>query len=158
MSSPPLDDDDAPSWRVKLSEARKVGWLSLTPEEREVAAADRRVAREKKKARRRLIKDRRRLIVDMAVGGAKVEEIVAFIGMKAKEIRYQVAGLIAERKGFRRLFVWIADEHVAALDGVARDLGIDRGRALERLLAAVLADGGHVARRTMGVRRKAEAA
>lgn len=149
-----MPPDDAPSWRVKLSEARKVGWLSLTPEEREVAAADRRVAREKKKARRRLIKDRRRLIVDMAVGGAKVEEIIAVIGMKAKEIRYQVAGLIAERKGFRRLFVWIADEHVAALDAVARDLGIDRGRALERLLAEMLANDGFMVRRDLRIRRR----
>jgi hypothetical protein len=39
-------------------------------------------------------------------------------------------------------------------EGVAADLGVDRAEALKRLLAAVLADGAHAGRRTLGVRRK----
>jgi hypothetical protein len=64
---------------------------------------------------------------------------------------------IAARRGSRRLPAWIPDAHVAELDELARDMGIDRGRAVEALLRAMLMDGAAVARRSLGVRRRAAA-
>jgi hypothetical protein len=150
--------EDAPSWRQKMSAARQAGWLSLTPEEREVAAADFRVAREKRKAKRRQFRERARRINELVIAGFKMEEVAAAEAMPVTKLRYHFNGLLAARKGFRRLCAWLADDHVAALDDIAADLGIDRGRAVERLLAAVLSEDGFVARRQLGLRRKAEAA
>lgn len=157
MLQPPTDLPAPTTWREKRAAALTAAWLSLSPEEREVAAAARVLEREERKVRRRRNRERCRRLNLMVLAGSNPEEIAAAEGMNKSTLRSRLNGLFAARRGFRRLFAWISDDHVAALEEIAADLGIDRNRVLERLLAATLADAGLIARRQLGVRRRVAA-
>lgn len=153
-------DDDASAWRRAIFEAKRVAFATLSEADRAEAAADRAAMREASAARREAKRRARLTIAAMLLDGDTPAEISAKTGLSIAALwhRRLYWGLpIAARRGCRRLFAWLPDDDVAALDALALDMGLDRGRALEALLRAALMDGAAVARRTLGVRRSATA-
>lgn len=150
---------DVPTWRTKVENARAVGLASLTAEE----DADRIAAHAANVARTREAKaaarSRAQYINCLAVeGGFKPQEIARQLSIATSTLRSirKAWGLaLAQRDGFRRLFVWISDANVEALDRMAADMGIERGRALAELLSVVLGDDGLAARRILKIQRRA---
>jgi hypothetical protein len=154
-------NDNVPSWRRKVSDGNRSTWASLTPEELAEAAADRQARRAKAIAKNEAKRALRVAASEMLIAGAKPAEVSSKTGLSLRSLWYGRLywGLpIAVRQGCRRLFAWLPDADVAALDALAADMGLDRGQALAALLRAVLMDGGLVARRTLGIKRKAVAA
>ena len=96
----------------------------------------------------------------MVIAGDTLEGISAATGLSIASLwhRRLYWGLpIAVKKGFRRLFAWIPDALVSELDAIAIDMEMDRASAHQAIMRAALSDQGLVARRTLGVRRKASA-
>lgn len=147
---------EAPSWVRKLAAARAVALAAMTPEE----VADRGAeiaARAARKAKR--LADAR-LVHERSLAGDTPDEIAARLGIAPRNLfnRAKRWGIVLmRRRGFRWLSAWVSDHRIPALDCLAADLGVTRAAALERLLDAALADGAHVARRTLQVKRLAAA-
>lgn len=160
MSTPQLNDN-IPTGVRKIHEGSRAVWASLTPDEqlgvRVYKEARRQIKKELSALKR---EDRRKVRIKIAaltMAGDKPGEIAAKMGVPLKSLwnhRLYWALPIAVRRGCRRLFAWLPDAEVAALDSLAADMGVSRGRALEALLRLALADGGFVARRSLGVPRK----
>lgn len=139
-----------PSWKEKLRIARASALASLTDEEVKAREADdaanraRRAANNAGRAAQALLVNQRLSL------GDKPDEISARLDISLRGLQHRAkrwGHALMQRAGFRRLSAWVADRHVSALDRLAADTGLPRDKALERLLAAALADGGHIARR-----------
>lgn len=96
-------------------------------------------------------RERARRINDLCIAGATPDEIAADVGITTDalwKLRRRWGHPIAQRKGARRVFVWIADPCVSAFDRYAADIGADdRTRALGVLVNAILNDDPETARR-----------
>lgn len=153
-------DEAPPSWKVKLDAARAVGIASLTEDERRARALAQSAAVIAGRQRKAEAKTRAHKINEFAIEGMKPLEISFRLGVTDRRLLALKGAwglIVAGRVGFRRLFAWVADDHVAALDRLAADMGLERRAALAELLAAALADDAFVARRTLQIRRKISA-
>lgn len=151
---------DAHSWRAKLRAGRLAALATLTADEAAQRAADD-AAERHARAQRRAAKAEQALLVNQRlVLGDTPEEIAGRIGvtLRALQARARTWGYaLAQRAGFRRLSAWVADRHVRQLDALAAEAGMNREKALERIVAAVLGDLV-ASRRIVGVSEKRRAA
>lgn len=159
---------EVPSWRLKLAEARAAALASLTDDEREMRALAQSAAVIAGRQRKAKARARAAEINGFALDGLKPLEIALRLGLSVSKRRSHggpscgrlntlkhLWGLIIEgRPGFRRLFAWIPDDSVAALEAMAADMGTSRGVALETLLKLMLCEDAFIARRTLRVQRK----
>lgn len=156
----PLPLESLPRWQRTIVAAKREAMASLAPEDQEAAREAQKAARaraaERKEAARRLA----RTIYGLLFDGATLEEIARTVGRSPKAVRNVCArwGLPAVTRSLaRRLFVWISDDRVAALDRVARDYGATREQTLEDALVLFLDDDGHVLRRELHVKQNPSA-
>ena len=156
-----------PDYRQILRDARNAALSAMTPDQKCQREADHKSRLERRAARREVHAQRQaekvakiRLWTQRLMHGDTPEEIADALGvtefaLRNWSLRWGVA--LMQRKGFRRLAAWVSFPHVAALDALASDLGLSREKAMATLLDAALSDGAHVARRTLGVQRRAVA-
>ena len=142
---------EAPSWARKLAASYKVALSNLTPEESAERDAER--ARVKHNQKKRL--ETARFISKRAHEGDSPEEIASALGITARCLFRKTSRWgfdLRQRAGFRRLFVWVSESRVPALEVLASDMGLTRAAALEAILDAALEEGAHVARRVLKVK------
>ncbi len=87
----------------------------------------------------------------LIIQGATPEEIAADLDVTVDavwKLRRRWGHALAQRRGARRVFAWIADPHVEAIDRIAAQQGEDRAKALSALIAGVLSKNSDEARRT----------
>lgn len=143
-------------WRRALLEARRAALGALGDQDRRAAQDDIAAAAGRRRAEQSQKAARARRIGNLLIAGHTSPEIAAAVGVslsRLRALRLKHGLPLADRRGFRRLFAWLRDEHVAALDRLAADAGTDRDKILDRLLKAALQDDAHVARRTLGIRK-----
>ncbi len=87
----------------------------------------------------------------LIIQGATPDEIAADLGVTVDavwKLRRRWGHALAQRRGARRLFVWVADSHVETIDRMAADQGADRARALSALVEGILSRNADEARLT----------
>jgi predicted transcriptional regulator len=154
-------EDALEVWRARRDAAVRQAFDALTPTERRRILAARRAAA-KRRAQTRAQKrqhavERRRMAAKLIFAGATREELAVALEVSPDAVRMYLSrqGLPHNVKpGFRRRWLWVRAEDDRQLAAVADDIGCSLHEALKRLVAACLEDGGHVARRQLGVRRR----
>ena len=156
-----MQPETFPPLKRALFEAKRAAYAAATEEERAQHVESRRRAQENAVAARNAKRELNRTIAALGLAGYEIDEISKMTGVPVQGIwkrRLTWALPISSRKGFRRLLTWVPDLGVDALDALAEDVGVDRQRALDAIVKNALADGAFIARRSLGVRRKAVAA
>ena len=105
-------------------------------------------------------RERARRINGLCLQGKTPEEIAAEIGITVDalwSLRVRWGFPLSQRRGARRLFVWVADSHIEAIDRLAVDCDGDRSKALAGIVAGVLAENDSIARKTLARVRRAVA-
>lgn len=151
-----LQLDDLPPWRRAILEAKRTAFSTLPPDEQERAKQDQREMRQRALERRQAATRRRRTIVAMLFDGSTTEEVAVAVGRTSRGIRFICSQLgipLEWRPLARRLFVWISDDRVAALDRAAADYGATRAQTLEDAMVFLLDDDAHALRRELRIKR-----
>ncbi len=103
---------------------------------------------------------RARRINDLCLTGSTPDEIAAEVGITIGalwKLRRRWGHPIAARKGARRIFAWISDPSVTALDRYAAEIGVDdRTRALGALVNGIFSTDPAAARREWARARRAQ--
>ena len=106
-------------------------------------------------------RERARRINDLCLAGLTPEEIAVELGIKVDtlwSLRRRWGFPLATRRGARRLFLWLPQPQVEAIDRLAAEVADgDRAKALAQIIAGLMAPNEAIARRTLArVRRAVE--
>ena len=150
---------EIPEWLRKEREAVAARVTAMSPED---AAARKEFYRERSadRARRKAARIEAAAFINQRLMlGDKPEEIAKALGVTVGALRARRWGhVLFERKGYRRVPVWLADRDVAELDAIAAEMGVAQTKAFCLLIEAVFQDRAFVARRTLGLRQKKDRA
>ena len=130
-----------PTWREKMRAARRAALAALSPGEAAQRVADDMAAWAERSARREAKAAQALLVNQRVLLGDTPEEIAARIGITVRNLRHRArrwGHALMQRKGFRRLSVWVSSAHVETLDRLAAAWGVSREKALEELAATAL--------------------
>ena len=146
-----------PHYRIKFTEFRNLAWEAMSEADRAEYHADRIAQRDRSRARHLSRQNRMRLVHEMEISGSSSAEIAAALHISKQRLsalRRQWGLPPVGKSGFRRVAVWIKDDHAVAAGNIATEAGMSRDDFMQRVLAAILADTV-AARRIAGLKRAA---